>query len=75
MYRQDLYRQKQKEHFQNLPGENTNANVGLLAGVQLCGVTRSELLVKSRGCQLRHNDNVNHNISLSHHLLSRNMVP
>lgn len=44
-------------------------NAGLLAGVQLCRVTRSELLVKSCGYKLRHNDNVNQNISLSHHLL------
>ena len=35
-YGLDFYRQNQKEHFQNFPGENTNANAGLLAGVQLC---------------------------------------
>lgn len=75
MYELDFYRQKQKEHFQNFPRENTNANAGLLAAVQPCGATRSELLVKLRGCKLRLNDNVNHTISLSHHLLSDNRVP
>lgn len=75
MYGLDFYRQKQKEHFQNFPGENTNANAGLLAGVQLCRVTRSEMLVQLCGCKLRHTDSVNHNISLSYHLLSHNTVP
>ena len=55
--------------------ENTNAKAGLLAGVQLSRVTRSEMLVQLCGCKLRHNDNVNHNISLSHHLGSLNTVP
>ena len=33
------------------------------------------MLVGLCGCKLRHNDNVNQNISLSHHLVSLNMVP
>lgn len=75
MYELEFYKQKQKEHFQNVPSENTNANAGLLAEVQLCRVPRSEQPVRLHGYKLGHDGNENHTISLSHHLVSRHTVP
>ena len=75
MYELDFYKKKQKEHFQNIPSKNTNANAGLLAEVQLLGVPRSELLERLHGCELRHDGNENDSVSFPHHLVSHNVVP